>query len=165
TVAGLLTYMTGSILLLTNLALTLAEGRSATPAALHMTLAYLWMVVPAFFAPFILFAPQLIRPPAVEGAALQGLVNGWLLGIAMGALPLVLRSRQDGSVFDPDATHDRGSWHSVAALNLGVALVWATAVVTSEPAVRALMVGGYTLIGLAWLPFLRRVWSAVTAIN
>ncbi|HWI62325.1 MAG TPA: hypothetical protein VNT75_10840, partial [Symbiobacteriaceae bacterium] len=47
TVAGLLTYMTGSILLLTNLALTLAEGRSATPAALHMTLAYLWMVVPA----------------------------------------------------------------------------------------------------------------------
>lgn len=156
TVGGMVAYMTGTAILVINLVLTLTGRRRASPAALHIVLAYTWMFVPTFFAPFILFAPHLVRVPAVEAAALQGLVNGWILGVVMGALPLVLRRERDL----PPAP---GSWHSVATLNAGVALIWLTAVVANSTAVTALMISGYALIAMAWIPLLRRTWAAVTA--
>ncbi|HWI50564.1 MAG TPA: hypothetical protein VNT01_00305 [Symbiobacteriaceae bacterium] len=156
TVAGMVAYMTGTAILVINLVLTLTGHRRANPAALHIVLAYTWMFVPTFFAPFILFAPHLVRVPAVEAAALQGLVNGWVLGVVMGALPLVLRRESDN-------VPDRGSWHSVATLNAGVALIWLTAVVANPTVVTALMISGYGLIALAWIPLLRRTWAAVAA--
>jgi cytochrome c oxidase cbb3-type subunit I len=168
TVAGLVTYFVGTAHLILNLALTLLARRKATPASLHMPLAYLWMIVPAFFAPFIVMAPQFVHPAAVESAATQGLVNGWVLGMVMGALPLVLRTRggrNDGTVFTAEPNGQDGTWVSLVGLNLGVALVWATAVVTAPTAVQVLTIGGYTLIAAAWIPFLRRIWPLVTGMQ
>lgn len=157
TVVGLLTYMAGNFVLIINLALTLLQKRTANPAAMHMLLAYVWMIVPAFFAPFVLLTPGLVPVPAIEASATQGLINGWVLGVVMGALPLVIRG-------GPDQTADRGTWLSVGTLNAGVALIWATVATTASPGLTAaLMISGYALIGLAWIPLLRRVWSALVA--
>lgn len=164
TVGGLGIYFVGTALLLTNLILTLFQHRRVTPSALHIILSYLWMIVPAFFAPFIVLAPHMVDGPAIEAAATQGLVNGWVLGMVMGALPRILRSwrHPDGPLFGTDSGREDGCWLSVAALNLGVALVWATAVATSPLADQLLMLSGYALIAIAWLPFLRRIWRPLT---
>ncbi len=160
TIGGLAIYFVGTAMLILNLILTLVGG-TVSPSALHMVLAYLWMVVPAFFAPFILLTPDLLNPPAVEAAAVQGLINGWVLGIVMGALPRLLRTRgaaSDGPLFGTGTSREDGCWLSVIALNLGVALVWISAVVTQQAAVMALTAAGYALIAVAWVPHLRRTW-------
>ncbi len=165
TIGGLLTYFAGTGALLLNLILTLRLNRRVTAASLHLVLAYLWMVVPAFFAPFILLAPGMVDGPAVEAAATQGLVNGWVLGVVMGALPRILRNWRlaDGPLFGVDGGKADGCWLSVAALNAGVALVWATAVVTDPTVDSTLTLAGYALIAVAWVPFLRRIWPSLTA--
>lgn len=96
-------------------------------------------------------------------AATKGLVNGWVLGVVMGALPGVLRAFQLGvPPFGTDLIGEDGCWLSVVALNLGVALVWAMAVATSPLADRILSISGYSLIALAWIPFLRQIWRPLT---
>ncbi|HLN64665.1 MAG TPA: hypothetical protein VK464_24335 [Symbiobacteriaceae bacterium] len=163
TLGGLGIYFVGTGLLLLNLVLTLVARRSATPAALHLTLSYLWMVVPAFFAPFILLAPNLVNAPAVETAATQGLINGWVMGMVMGAVPRLLRTkgwRADSSLFSDSNYAADGCWLTVAALNLGVAIVWSAALVSPEEA-RFHTIVGYGLIVVAWVPFLRRIWSSL----
>lgn len=86
TVGGLLTYVVGTMTLVLNLYLTLRLHRKLSPPTAHIFTAYLWMIVPAFFAPFILFAPDMVDVMAVEAAATQGLINGWVMGMIMGAL-------------------------------------------------------------------------------
>jgi hypothetical protein len=163
TAAGLAVYMAGTVTLVLNLILTMQSSHRVTPQGLHLILAYLWMVVPAFFAPLIVFAPQLLPAAAVEAAATQGLINGWALGVVMGALPTVLRSRTGGPPFAGDETSQPGSWLTVAALNLGVALVWATGPLANYVPSAPFMIAGYGLIALAWVPFLRQVWGAVAS--
>lgn len=73
-----------------------------------------------------MLAPNLIPAVAVEAAATQGLVNGWVLGMIMGALPRLLGTRcgLTGTVlFADDNGKADGCWHSVTALNSGVALI------------------------------------------
>ena len=168
TVLGLLIYVAGTAVLITNLVLTLRANRSDSPAAMQVVLSYLWMVVPAFFAPFIVLAPGLVPAAAIESAATQGLVNGWVLGMVMGALPRLLRTRawarDSGPPVAAESDEHDGSWVSVIFLNAGVALIWATVAVApgSLPA-QALMLSGYSLIAIAWVPFLRRSWTYLTA--
>ena len=164
TVGGLLIYFVGTALLLANLVLTLLQHKRPTPAALHMLTAYLWMVVPAFFAPFIVLAPHTVDGPAIEAAATQGLVNGWVRGMVMGALPRMLRAcrNPDGPLFGTDGGREDACWGSVAFLNLGVALVWGTALVTSTLGDQILTLFGYALIAVAWVPFLKRIWRPLT---
>ncbi|HYG60768.1 MAG TPA: hypothetical protein VD902_22050 [Symbiobacteriaceae bacterium] len=158
TVPGLLLYMAGTAALVANLILTLRAHAPISPDGAQLVLAYLWMVVPAFFAPFIVLAPHLVRASAIEAVATQGLINGWLLGIVLVALPRVLAGRQD---FGADGTHPGGGWFSVIALNLGVGLVWSTGVIYHPLANQVLVLTGYSLIGLAWIPLLRQVWSSI----
>jgi cytochrome c oxidase cbb3-type subunit I len=169
TVAGLLVYAVGTVTLVLNLILTMRANRAVSPAALHLVLAYLWMIVPAFFAPFIVFAPNLVPAAAIETAATQGLINGWALGVVMGALPTVLRSRtgarHGAPPFGADMPKVRGCWLTVAALNLGVALVWATGPLANRLPTLPPMLAGYGLIAVAWVPFLRQVWGEVAALG
>ncbi|HYF80370.1 MAG TPA: hypothetical protein VD973_24945, partial [Symbiobacteriaceae bacterium] len=56
-----------------------------------------------------------------------------------------------------------GSWVSVVALNLGVALVWGPAIFDQPGPTRWLTLLGYGFIVIAWLPFLTTVWKHFTA--
>lgn len=161
TVGGLAVYVVGTAILMAELGLTPAAGRLRPPAAFQLVLSYVWMVVPAFFAPFIVLAPGLVPAAAIEASATQGLVNGWVLGMAMGALPRLLRTRlrhPDHGLFGETDPGADGSWVSVLALNGGVALVWLTAFFPLP----VITLAGYGLIGLAWIPFLRRIWTSLT---
>lgn len=167
TVGALLVYVVGTVLLLAILLMTLKAAGRTPPAAMHMLLAYLWMVVPAFFAPFIVLAPSTVNGPAIEAAATQGLINGWVLGMIMGALPWVMRTRPwraDTIPFGGGGDDSRdGSWLSVVALNVGVALVWGPAVFHEPGPTNWLTLVGYTFIVVAWIPFLVTVWGRFTA--
>lgn len=166
TVAGLATYFTGTATLILNLVLTLRTSRSAPPAAMHTLLAYLWMIVPAFFAPFIVLTPDRVNGPAIEAAATQGLINGWVMGMVMGALPRLLRTRgwrTDSSLLTDTSRQHDGCWLTVITLNVGVALVWGTALAPAGLPVQVLTLGGYGLIAVAWLAFLIRTWRYFTA--
>jgi hypothetical protein len=162
TVGGLLIYFGGTLLLLANLVCTLKGAGRVPPAAMQMLVAYLWMIVPAFFAPFIVLAPSTVNGPAIEAAATQGLVNGWVLGMIMGAFPRLLRTRPwraDTALFTSSGEdHRDGSWISVVSLNLGVALVWGPAIFDQPGPTMVLTILGYGFIVVAWIPFLVTVW-------
>lgn len=164
TIGGLIIYVAGTAFLLANLISTLVRNGNLVPSSAHVVTAYLWMIVPVFFAPFILLAPHMVDGPAVEAAATQGLVNGWVIGVVMGVLPRILRAwkKSDGPIFGVEGGREDGSWLSVITLNLGVALVWSTAVLTAPLADQAATISGYALIAVAWLPFLGRVWRPLT---
>lgn len=166
TIGGLLIYTAGTVVLLINLITTLFRHGNLIPSSVHLVLAYLWMIVPVFFAPFILLAPDMVDGPAVEAAATQGLVNGWVIGVVMGVLPRMLRAWQKGDapLFGVYGGREDGSWLSVVTLNLGVALIWGTAVLTSPVADQIATLAGYGLIAVAWFPFLGRLWKPLTSL-
>lgn len=92
--------------------------------------------------------------------------NVWGFLALIVALPRVLRSKGIGTarvLFGEDGGAPDGSWVSVIALNGGVALVWATALVSEPMTVKFLTILGYVLIAIAWIPFLRRTWTAFIA--
>lgn len=146
TMLGIVLYVTGTALLVANLAATVAAGRHWTPNVGHLLVAYLWMLVPAVIAPIILGITGKLPTGAVEAAAVSGLVAGWVLQIVLGALPLRLRSLR------PDAARWDGWWGSVALLNLGVLVIWVSAFVSSTDGATWLTVAGYGAVTLASLP-------------
>lgn len=146
TMLGIVLYVTGTALLVANLTATAAAGRRWTPNVGHLLVAYLWMLVPAVIAPIILAITGKLPTGQVEAAAVSGLIAGWVLQIALGALPLRLRSLR------PGAARWDGWWGSVALLNLGVLLLWVSAFVSSVDLTTWLTVAGYGLVTLASLP-------------
>lgn len=125
TMGGIAVYVTGTALLLANLAATAVAGRRWTANIAHLLIAYLWMIVPAVVAPILLKLTGKLPSGAVEAAAVSGLIAGWVLQIVLGALPLRLREmRHLASGWD-------GRWMSVTLLNLGVLLIWVAAFVSS----------------------------------
>ncbi|HEX8729130.1 MAG TPA: hypothetical protein VF739_10925 [Ktedonobacterales bacterium] len=146
TMLGIVLYVTGTALLVTNLARTTATGHHWTPNIGHLLVAYLWMLVPAVIAPIILGITGKLPTGKVEAAAVSGLIAGWVLQIVLGALPLQLRRLR------PRAARWDGWWGSVALLNLGVLIIWASAFVSSSDLTTWLTVAGYGLVTLASLP-------------
>lgn len=146
TLVGIVIYITGTALLLANLAATVIAGRGWTANIVHLLIAYVWMIVPAVIAPIILATTGKLPTGKVEAAAVSGLIAGWVLQVVLGALPLRLRElRRLATGWD-------GCWLSVAALNIGVLLVWISAFVSSVDLTTALTVAGYGLVVLAWIP-------------
>lgn len=146
TILGLAVYISGTVLLLTNLLATAITGRRWTANIAHLLLAYIWLIVPAAIAPIILAITGKLPTGAVEAAAVSGLIAGWVLQIVLGALPLRLREVRQR------ATGWNGSWASVALLNLGVLLDWVSAFMTSPSLMTTLKVASYALIVVAWIP-------------
>ena len=145
TMGGLVIYVAGTGLLVTNLAATAIAGHRWTANIAHLLVAYLWMIVPVVVAPTVLLTTGKLPTGRVEDAAVFGLITGWVLQIVLGALPLRLREmRQLASGWD-------GCWGSVILLNLGVLVVWVTAFVSSVDLVTPLTVAGYAMIILAWI--------------
>ncbi len=145
TVLGIALYMTGTLLLLANLTGTIAAARGWTPSLAHLSAAYVWMLVPAFVAPIILFTTGKLPSGSVETAAVSGLIAGWVLQVVLGAVPLRLGSN--------DARRE-GSWFSVVVLNLGVALLWLAAFWGDFNSAQYVVATGYGLILVGWLPLL-----------
>ncbi len=166
-VGGLLPFAAGTLALVVNLLLTARAAGRWPPAAAHILLAYGWVFAPALFAPLLLLAGGTMDPARVQVVAVQGLINGWVLGVAMGAAPAVLGGHGPaaeaaaGPAPEPVPAAGPGSWLSVWALNLGVALIWVGILVS--PAVQAWCTGaGYAAITMAWVPFVRAVWRSLS---
>ncbi len=145
TILGLVLYVCGTALLLVNLVGTIAASRGWTPSLAHLSTAYLWMLVPAGVAPGVLALTGKLPTGAIETAAVSGLIAGWVLQIVLGALPLRF------AIADTQA---RGSWFSVLAVNLGVALLWAAAFWPDFDSARIITAAGYSAILIGWLPLL-----------
>jgi hypothetical protein len=156
TILGIAIYIVGTILLLVNLAGTMLAAHSWTPNLVHILVAYLWMVVPAFVAPIILKVTGHLPAGSVETSAVSGLVAGWILQIVIAAFPLRLREVQSHT-----AGRD-GWWFSVITLNLGVLALWLAAT-TSHPTLPIAL--GYTLIILGFLPPLSTILRRIFALN
>lgn len=163
TLAGLAIYVFGTALLVINLAQTASRTqRVLPPAAGHLLLGYIWIVTPVFFAPFIVLAPELVPAARIEAAAVQGLVFGWVLQMAMGGIPSVLQgivpalSRMDSA---SDALPS--SWLTIVLLNLGVASLWVFHLLPPGSVSTLGIAGGYGLVALGLLVFLGRLWMAL----
>jgi len=145
TMLGIVIYVIGTSLLLSNLIGTLLPSHSLTPNIAHLVIAYLWMMVPAFVAPIILALTGHLPTGRIEEAAVSGLVAGWILQIVIGAFPLRLREVQQRST-----GHD-GWWLSVVILNVGVLSVWISAFVPAFTSSLSLMALGYTCVVIGCL--------------
>lgn len=142
---GIILYMTGTGMLIVNLATTMRAGKRWTPNLAHVLLAYIWMVVPAIIAPAYLLMTGKLPTNEIETSAIAGLVAGWILQIVISALPSRLGEEQERA-----GSRD-GWWFSVVMLNLGPLAIW-TAAFAGETTAASLTVLGYGLILAGWLP-------------
>lgn len=153
---GLAIYVVGTGLLLVNLVGTIVAGRVLSPNLAHVLLAYVWLFVPAIAAPAALFLTGELPAGVLERTAISSLVTGWVLQLALGALPSFVGAGPVGS------TSLRGSWFSVVLLNAGVLVVWIAAF--ADLAVWApLTAAGYGLVVAGWLPPLFALLGRLTS--
>jgi TPP-dependent indolepyruvate ferredoxin oxidoreductase alpha subunit len=95
----------------------------------------------------------------IERAAITGLVFGWMLQLAIAFLPAAIAGT-DGTPSTGFEVAPRPSWASVLAVNLGVAVIWATAVPGLPVASDPLLTAGYGLVALAWGHLVVLLWRA-----
>jgi len=139
-----------ALLLLGTAALIGAAARQLGRAGLfqqagawHLILAYGWILLPAAATPLLLLSAAPLPMVEVEATAPQTLIYGWIMQylcavVPYGAARWLLR--------DPQARLG-GNWLSLAAVNLGAALIWASILLTG---VRGpLHAAGYILLGVA----------------
>ena len=161
TFGGLAAYVVGTVALLANVVGTARDGDALRDARVgHVLGAYLWLVFPVPWAPFVLLAPDLVAGPVIERAAITGLVFGWMLQLAMAFLPAAIAG-VDGTPGTGLDAAPRPSWAGVLAVNLGVAAIWATAVPGLPVASDPLLTVGYGLVALAWGHLVALLWRAV----
>lgn len=126
-----------------------ASGRLSSPGAWHVISSYLWIYGPMLATPLIPLG--VLEPGPVEATAPQALVYGWVLQFGIALAPYAARKfilKEAG----PDLG---GSWASLALVNIGNLLVWASIVV--EP-VRGLLHGtGFAFYALALIQPLREL--------
>ncbi len=165
TMAGLGVYVVGTLALLANLVGTWRLGGCTTDARFaHVIGAYVWLVFPVPWAPLVLLVPEAVPATGIEAAAIEGLVFGWMLQLAMGLLPSVvvaLRETPADLRSSIGESAHRPSWLGVGAVNAGMVALWLTAFPTFGGVEGALTLGGYALVGLAWLGFLPGLWRAL----
>ncbi|MFC4246326.1 hypothetical protein ACFOZ7_04875 [Natribaculum luteum] len=169
TMLGLVVYVGGTVALLANVVGTCrASDRSPNSRVALVLGAYLWLVFPVPWAPFVLLLPDVVPAGAIEVAAIDGLVFGWMLQLAMAFLPVaaVALDRTDGDRFLENvvAAADavpRPSWLQVGSVNVGVLALWLSALPPLEGVGDALTLGGYALIAVAWTLFAASLWWSI----
>ncbi len=165
TMAGLAVYVVGTLALLANLVGTWRAGGEWTDSRFaHVLGAYVWLVFPVPWAPLVLLFPETVPAAGIEAAAIEGLVFGWMLQLAMALLPSVVVALREtpGDVRKSigEAAH-RPPWLGVLAVNAGMLALWTTAFPAFGAVEELLTLGGYALVGLAWLGFLPGLWRAL----
>ena len=169
TFGGLALYVVGTVGLLANVVGTFRAGERGDRRRLALILgAYLWLVFPVPWAPFVLLLPDLLPGAAIELAAINGLVFGWMLQLAMAFLPLAtVAERTDGADFVAAAAAAvddvaRPGWVQIGSVNAGMVALWLTAVPGLDPVDATLSFVGYALVALAWALFVVGLWRAIT---
>jgi len=170
TMGGLAVYVVGTGALLANVVGTYRAGDRTRTRRLALVLgAYLWLAFPVPWAPLVLLFPGTVPGAAIELAAIDGLVFGWMLQLAMAFLPAVAVSlgseTQDVvSLLDVGVeTVGRPSWIQIASVNLGMLALWGTAMPPLEGLAASLTLVGYLLIAVAWAFLVVDLWTALTS--
>ncbi|QCC60147.1 cbb3-type cytochrome c oxidase subunit I [Natrinema thermotolerans] len=168
TIGGLVIYVVGTGALLASVVGTYRHSDRQQDSRIALVLgAYFWLLVPVPIAPFVLLFPTAVPAAAIERAAINGLVFGWLLQLAMAFLPVVaVAARRDPAAFvDAIAaaaeTAPQPSWWQVGSANAGMLLLWLTAVPLADGVASLLTLGGYLLLAAAWAAFVVDLWTAL----
>lgn len=118
--AGMVMQMAATVWLLANLFRPVWQAR--WPVGLwHLLAAYGWVLALILASPLVLVGVPGVSREAVEQSAPQSLIYGWLLQFSYALLPWLF-----GRFFQPsEPARLGGNWLSLAAVNLGTALLWA----------------------------------------
>lgn len=169
TMLGLVVYVVGTAALLANVIGTYRVGERAQPERFALILgAYLWLAFPVPWAPLVLLFPETVPATAIEIAAIDGLVFGWMLQLAMAFLPIVaVGAKSDRAGFAARTTAASEtvrtpSWLQIASVNLGMLALWLTAILPVGGTVDSLSLVGYLLVAVAWGFFAVDLWTALT---
>ena len=174
TILGLASYVVGTGALLANVVGTSRSSDRSQPRRIALVLgAYLWLAFPVPWAPFVLLFPDAVPAAAIEVAAINGLVFGWMLQLAMAFLPVVAaafaRSVADRSFVETVAAVaaecPQPSWIQVGSVNLGMLALWLTPVAgggeSTATAITTLV--GFALIAVAWAMFIVSLWRSIVS--
>lgn len=123
TVPGLVLHLSATIALLIMAGRALAHGGQMRHAGgWHLLTAYAWILLPVLVAPLIILGVPGFPGAGIEATAPQALIYGWVLQVGYALLPYFAGRYLLGGSTPPLG----GTWFSVATINIGSALVWAS---------------------------------------
>ena len=123
TVPGLVLHISATIALLVITVRALTQGRQLrTAGGWHLLTAYVWILLPVFIAPLIILGVPGFPGAGIEATAPQALIYGWVLQFGYALIPYFAGRYLMGET----APRLGGNWGSLAAVNIGSALVWAS---------------------------------------
>jgi len=172
TILGLGSYVVGTGALLANVVGTYRRSDRSHSRRIALVLgAYLWLAFPVPWAPFVLLFPDAVPAGAIEIAAINGLIFGWMLQLAMAFLPVVAAAFAqpvaDRGVVEAvtavAAEHPQPSWIQVGSVNLGMLALWLTPVPVLGGLTASTTLAGFALIAVAWALFVVSLWRSIAS--
>ena len=163
TFGGLALYLGGTALLLAEVVGAWREAGGFDARFGHVVGAYVWLLFPVPWAPFVLLTPDLVPAAAIERAAIDGLVFGWMLQLAMAFLPVVVAwtAARGRDLEEAVAVAGTPSLAGLLSINAGVLALWVTAMPVLEAMDGPLTVAGMALVGVAWALFVVDLWGVL----
>lgn len=150
TVPGLLLHIGATAALLILLARSLrGAGLYARAGAWHLSLSYMWILLPVMMAPLIILKVANVPGVDIEATAPQALIYGWMLQFLYAVTPYFAAR---WLLRDP-AARLGGNWLSLVTVNLGSVLIWASiflAGVRGPLHATAYVLLGVSLVAAAW---------------
>jgi len=157
-VPGLVLHLAATIALLINVVVPLRGDKQAQSIGMwHLVTSYFWLLAPILTAPFVLFGIGELPAAAIEGAAPQALIYGWLLQFGTAVVPYFFQRYLLG---DEHAILG-GTKLSFVLINLGSILLWAGIFI--EPARGTLYGLAYLSWAVALLPVAADLWRKTQA--
>ncbi|MFZ2359929.1 MAG: hypothetical protein WA040_11355 [Anaerolineae bacterium] len=144
TVPGLVLHIGATAVLLILLARSLrAAGLYARAGAWHLSLSYVWILLPVMMAPLIILKVANVPGADIEATAPQALIYGWMGQLLFAVVPYFAAR---WLLRDPQARLG-GNWLSLVTVNMGAVLIWASIFLAG---VRGpLHAAAYILLGVA----------------
>lgn len=144
TVPGLVLHIGATAVLLILLARSLrAAGLYARAGAWHLSLSYVWILLPVMMAPLIILKVANVPGADIEATAPQALIYGWMGQFLFAVVPYFAAR---WLLRDPQARLG-GNWLSLVTVNMGAVLIWASIFLAG---VRGpLHAAAYILLGVA----------------
>lgn len=161
TEAGLPFYFAGIAIQLVTIVATLRRARHRDPSLWHLAAGYFWLLLPAAVAPFVLIMGSERLPVGrIELVAVQSLISGWALQVAMALVPRQLAAALGRPVQDC-GRHRPALWAALAAVNVGCALFWVAGLAVPNELYGPVLAAGYALVIVGWVPFLGRIFRTL----
>lgn len=123
TAPGLVLHIGATAALVILLARNLrSAGLYARAGAWHLSLSYVWILLPVMMAPLIIFDVANVPGADIEATAPQALIYGWMGQFLYAVVPYFAAR---WLLRDP-AARLGGNWLSLLTVNLGAVLIWAS---------------------------------------